>query len=61
MDKKEREELKKTVHDIRADWFEYVEFVQQQAKLTREKYEALVESGFTPEQALEIIKARGLL
>ena len=60
MTKKERQEVKNAVQYIRADWFVYVESVQQQAKLIREKYNALVESGFSNAEALEIIKTRGL-
>lgn len=59
MTSKERKELKDAVVSMRVDWFEWVEFTQLQAKLTREKYNALIESGFTKQEALEIIKARG--
>lgn len=61
MTAKERKEFKDVVVSMRVDWFEWLEFAQLQAKLTRVKYEAFIESGFTKQEALEIIKARGSL
>lgn len=40
---------------MRDTWFEQVEFIQIQSKLTHEKYTSLIESGFMEEQALFII------
>ena len=51
--------LKDLLTTMRTDFFDFVEATQFKARLERAKYEALIESGFTKEEALEIIKARG--
>lgn len=42
------------------DWAELIGTVVMMAKATKSFYDALVKEGFTPVQALDIIKARGI-
>ena len=57
---KASQEIKDVLKMLRRDWFDQVELIQLQSKLTSEKYKSLIENGFTEDQALEIIKARGI-
>ena len=45
--------------DMKKVFEPFVETLGMQAKVLRAVYEALVREGFTPAQALEIVKARG--
>ncbi len=57
----DKEELNKGLRDMRNSIFEQIEFMQHVAKLESAKYLALIENGFTEEQAMEIIKARPVI
>ena len=47
--------------EMRKASFELIEYMQHIAMMEWNKYNALVENGFTKEQALDIIKARPVL
>jgi hypothetical protein len=60
MDKKIRKDLEESIKDLRgnSDLFDMMHTETSQSLFTR--YQALIKAGFTENQALEIIKARGL-
>lgn len=47
-------EMKKAVLDFRKTLPDLIEFNNMQAELWRKKYQALIEQGFTPAEALEL-------
>ena len=51
---------KQLLLDVKAEWFDNLQVHQMWAKLARSRYEYLIESGFTKEEALDIVKARGI-
>lgn len=55
-DDKRRAELAQLVRDMRDGLSAHVELAQLMAKLTRAKFIALVEQGFTVDQALMLCK-----
>lgn len=57
--KKNAEELKRTVENFRQTSGYMIEMMQISARVYRARYDALIAEGFKPEEALEIVKARG--
>jgi len=53
-------ELAQLLQDAEKNWPTMLELYAQIAKETKAKFDALVDSGFTPVQALELIKAKAI-
>lgn len=53
-------DLIQSVHAAKESQPYLIEYHEVEAKTYFERYEALQEEGFTPSEALEIIKARGI-
>ena len=49
-------ELKEAIKIMKEEMSELIEHTKLMAQLTKVKYDALVEQGFTPEQAIELSK-----
>lgn len=52
------EKLKRSVDTMRASMPVFIESAKLTATMTRAKYEALIDEGFTPAQALELCKGK---
>lgn len=55
-----RIELEMLLDDIIAEMPTQIKINHEFAKMLKAKYDSLVEAGFSKEEALEVIKARGL-
>ncbi|KKM65234.1 hypothetical protein LCGC14_1493380 [marine sediment metagenome] len=55
------QDMMRMVSNIKERFEATVEFIAIQAKLFRASYEALIDQGFTEDQALDLVKARGTL
>lgn len=53
---KELSDLQKALNLIKDNLECYLEFQEYQAIIIKSKYDALIEQGFTPDQALELCK-----
>lgn len=49
-------ELKEAIKQLRSTMPELIEHMKLMAELTKAKYDALIEQGFLPEQAIELSK-----
>lgn len=56
-----KNEMNESLKTMRSASFELMEYMQHVAMMEWNKYRALVDNGFTEQQALEIIKARPVL
>ena len=54
--KSESEKLRENLNNIKSDFEKLCELTFLNAKLTRAKYDALLQQGFTADQALELSK-----
>lgn len=52
--------LREMMEMMNATWNEQVEIMEMRAKLDKAHFDALVKAGFSKEDALDIIKAKGV-
>lgn len=52
---KQRIELEQGIHTMKNNFELIIEHINLFSKMRKEKYDSLVEAGFTPEQALHIV------
>jgi len=58
--KKKLSGLKDMIEMFQSTWTEQIEIMAMRAKIDKAYYDSLVQAGFTKEEAMEIVKSKGL-